>query len=154
MSRSDNQVCEEFFQNFKAHIVKGGLQSLTPVVHEKFKFLKFHSEQDRKELQFHMEPVITKMMWTLVERAHPMVMACAYSVTPGRHSAGASQVISNLVTGRHSKIHQKRPQCYSYPSVIISSLARSNAHENCSPAETIDKSRAGSLCVIAQSACN
>jgi hypothetical protein len=61
------------------------------VVHDTFKFLKFHSKQDSKELQFHMKPVITKMMWALVKRAHPMVMARAYSVTSGRRSAGASQ---------------------------------------------------------------
>ena len=36
-------------------------------------------------------------MWTMVERAHPMVMACAYSVTPGRWSAGASQVRLNAI---------------------------------------------------------
>eukprot|EP00291_Cryptomonas_curvata_P029883 CAMPEP_0172210326 /NCGR_PEP_ID=MMETSP1050-20130122/35681_1 /TAXON_ID=233186 /ORGANISM="Cryptomonas curvata, Strain CCAP979/52" /LENGTH=139 /DNA_ID=CAMNT_0012890447 /DNA_START=469 /DNA_END=885 /DNA_ORIENTATION=- len=101
--RSDNQVCEEFFQKCKAHLVKGGLRSLTPVVHETFKFLKFHSEQDRKELQFHMDPVITKKMWTLVERAHPMVMACAYSVTPGRRSAGASQGRLNALSQASSQ---------------------------------------------------
>ncbi len=103
MSRSDNQVCEEFFQKFNAHIVKGGLRPLTPVVHEMFKFLKFHSKQDRKELQFHMEPVITKMMGTLLEQAHPMVMACAYSVTPGCHSAGASQGRLNALSQTSSQ---------------------------------------------------
>ncbi len=53
--------------------------------------ITFHSEHDRKELQFHMEPVITNQMWAQLHRMHQMVMARAVVVTPGRQSAGASQ---------------------------------------------------------------
>ncbi len=71
--------------------MKGRLKSLTTMLHETFKFITFHSEHDRKELQFHMEPVITSSMWYELQLMYPMVMACAISVTPGRRSAGASQ---------------------------------------------------------------
>ncbi len=63
------------------------------MLHETSKFIRFHSEHKRKELRFHMEPVITSAMWTQPEthRMHPMVMACAVSVNPGRKASGASQ---------------------------------------------------------------
>lgn len=38
-----------------------------------------------------MEPVITSEMWKQTHRMHPMVMACAVSVNPGRKAGGASQ---------------------------------------------------------------
>ena len=66
-SRSDNQICEEFFQKLKAHIVKGGLKSLSTMMHETFKFIKFHSEHDSKELQIHMELEITRTMWSCIQ---------------------------------------------------------------------------------------
>lgn len=38
-----------------------------------------------------MEPVITSEMWKQTHSMHPMVMACAVSVNPGREAGGASQ---------------------------------------------------------------
>ncbi len=61
--RADNQVSESFFCKYKAHIVKGGLQSVTTVVYETFKLLTFHSQHDQMELQSHMQPVVTAKMW-------------------------------------------------------------------------------------------
>ncbi len=91
--RADNQVSESFFSKYKAHIVTGGLKAVTTVVYETFKLLKFHSEHDRKELRYHMEPIITAKMWLNMAKQHSMVMACAVHVTPGRsaRSGGASQ---------------------------------------------------------------
>lgn len=106
--RSDNQICEEFFQKFKAQIVKGGLKSLTTMLHETSKFIRFHSEHDRKELRFHMEPVITNAMWTQMHHMHPMVMACAMSVNTGRRAGGASQGRLNALSQESgSSQHEK-----------------------------------------------
>ena len=38
-----------------------------------------------------MEPVITSWMWKQTHCMHPMVMACAVSVNPGRKAGGAGQ---------------------------------------------------------------
>ena len=108
--RSDNQICEEFFQKFKAQIVKGGLKSLTTMLHagETSKFIRFDSEHDRKELGFHMEPVITSELWRQVHHMHPMVMACALSVNPGKRAGGASQGRLNALSQESgSSQHEK-----------------------------------------------
>ena len=71
--------------------MEGGLKSLKTMLQETSKFIRFHSEHDCKELLFHMEPVITSDRWKQTRCMHPMVMACAVSVNPGREAGGASQ---------------------------------------------------------------
>ena len=60
--RSDNQVSESFFSKFKSQIVTGGLKAVSTVIYETVKLLKFHSAHDRKELYFHMKPIVTQKM--------------------------------------------------------------------------------------------
>jgi len=45
-----------------------------------------------------MEPVITSDRWKQTRRMHPMVMACAVSVNPGREAGGASQGLLNALS--------------------------------------------------------
>ncbi len=91
--RSDNQVSESFFSKFKSEIVTGGVKAVSTVIYETVKLLKFHSAHDRKELYFHMKPIVTQKMWRNMATQHRMVMACVVRVTPGRsaRSGGASQ---------------------------------------------------------------
>jgi hypothetical protein len=91
--RSDNQGSERFFGKYKAQIVTEGLKAVSTVVYETVKLPKFHSEHDRKELQFHMKPIVTPKMWRNMATQHRMVMACVVRVTPDRNarSVGASQ---------------------------------------------------------------
>jgi hypothetical protein len=91
--REDNQVSKSFFSKYKAQIVTGGLKAVSTVMYETVKLLKFHSEHDLKELQFHMKPLVTTKMWRNMATQIRMVMACAVRVTPGRsaQSGGASQ---------------------------------------------------------------
>jgi hypothetical protein len=91
--RSDNQGSESFFSKYKAQRVTGGLKAVSTVVYETVKLLKFHSEHNRKELQFHMKPIVTPKMWRNMATQHRMLMACVVRVTPGRsaRSGGASQ---------------------------------------------------------------
>ena len=39
------------------------VQAAKTMLHETATFFRFHSEHDRKESRFHMEPVITSEMW-------------------------------------------------------------------------------------------
>ena len=91
--RSDNQGSKSFFGKYKAQIVTGGLKAVSTVVYETVKLLKFHSEHDQKELQFHMKPIVIPKMWRNMATQHRMVMACVVRITPGRstRSGGASQ---------------------------------------------------------------
>jgi hypothetical protein len=68
--RSDNQVSESFFSKYKAQIVTGGLKAVSTAVYETVTLLKFHSEHDRKELQFHMKPIVTPKMWRDMATQH------------------------------------------------------------------------------------
>jgi hypothetical protein len=79
--------------------------------HDHSKFIKFHSEHDKKELGFHMEPVIrliTSELWRQVHHMHPMVIACAVSVNPGKRAGGASQGQLNALSQESaSSQHEK-----------------------------------------------
>jgi hypothetical protein len=163
--RSDNQICEEFFQKFKAQIVKGGLKSLTTMLHETSKFIRFHSEHDRKELGFHMEPVITSELWSRrqVHHMYPMVMACALSVNPGKRAGGASQGRSNALSqesgsSQHEKSGKKLFTKNNLGDSIFDLSPRagsnhSNAQQNCSTAKADDQVRTRCLHILAMSAC-
>jgi hypothetical protein len=55
-----------------------------------------------------MEPFITSALWTQTHRMHPMVMACAVSVNPGRKAGGASQGRLNALSQESgSSQHEK-----------------------------------------------